>query len=668
MADQKRRNAGAEPISRHPLFPAIVALWGGAFFGLASIAVSPALVERLVLATGIDRIVPMAAPPLGTTTRILLALAATTLGAIAGFLVARRFARPASGSAQGAGAAEDFGSGEGEAPRRSRMPGRHRALAALEDAPTDETEVPATARDADEREPARHEPARHEPVAEQPQILNVADLDLDDLDGPASVRETDLQGDDEAERRAPAFRPHISAVELDEDEAQASLPAWLDAEAAWREPEPGSPSGKDAVLPAIPEGERGFQQIFQAQLDHAGIGQGAIAQSDDQAGPGFKLLPRLQSIRSGEAPAAAETPRADRPRADAPDTAAPLTREDTQSASEARPAAEATAARRIAEADLQDLSPVELLERLALAMAQRRERARCAAETAAPSVAAPPVVSAEFTPLREVPAAGEGAAPGARPFDAPPAFERLAPAPFAAPAPFLVPVVDSPEDAQGTIDDPPHGGDEAALAEPSPVPQALRPLSFGEEADVEGSLPGYVPPRHIGLTSVDSPPVAAPPFSAPPFSAPPFSAASFPTSPFLDAEAEQEDDEETALQQGYSSLLNLSRQAGARRNMARAIRFAEPEPLPADEAGETEGLHWPRAVQEDPDSEQIAHNASFARSTLASATSQSPDASSDGEERLFDAPGTRPDASSPEATERALRAALATLQRMSGAA
>jgi hypothetical protein len=664
VADQKRRNAGAEPISRHPLFPAIVALWGGAFFGLASIAVSPALIERLVLATGIDRIVPMAAPPLGTTTRILLALAATTLGAIAGFLAARRFARPASGSAQAPGSSADFDFEEGEAPRRSRMPGRQRALAALEDAPTDDTEAPAPARDADEREPARHEPARHEPVAEQPQILNVADLDLDELDGPASIRETDLQGDDEAERPAPAFRPHISAVELDEDEAQASLPAWLDAEAAWREPEPGYPSGEDAVLPAIPEGERGFQQIFQAQLDQAGIGQDAIARSDDQAGPGFKLLPRLQSIGSGETPTAAEPPRAEASDAAAPEhMSAVSTREDTQGAFEARPAAEATAARRIAEADLQDLSPVELLERLALAMAERRERARHVAETAAPSVPAPPVVSAEFTPLREVSPAGESAASGARPFDAPPAFERLAPAPFAAPAPFLVPVVDSPEDAQGTIDVSPHGGGETALAEPSPVPQALRPLSFAEEAEVEGSLPGYVPPRHIGLTAVDSPP-----FAAPPFSAPPFSAASFPTSPFLDTDAEQEDDEETALQQGYSSLLNLSRQAGARRNMARAIRFAEPEPLPADEDEEAEASHWPRAVQDDATGEQMAHHATFARPALASPPPQSADAASDGEERLFDAPGTRPDASSPEATERALRAALATLQRMSGAA
>ncbi|MCJ2185160.1 hypothetical protein MTR62_21075, partial [Novosphingobium sp. 1949] len=91
MADNTRRNQGAkQPISQHPLFPAIVALWCGALAGLCSVALRPALIEQAILATGLDTLVPMAAPPLGATFRILFALAMTGLGGLGGALFARR--------------------------------------------------------------------------------------------------------------------------------------------------------------------------------------------------------------------------------------------------------------------------------------------------------------------------------------------------------------------------------------------------------------------------------------------------------------------------------------------------------------------------------------------------------------------------------------------------
>ena len=94
MSKSKRKPATAKPITSNPLFPAVVALWFGALFGLGSLAVRPSLLENLVLGSHIDLIVPAAAPPLGITARILLALAMAALGAVLGIVLARRLARP----------------------------------------------------------------------------------------------------------------------------------------------------------------------------------------------------------------------------------------------------------------------------------------------------------------------------------------------------------------------------------------------------------------------------------------------------------------------------------------------------------------------------------------------------------------------------------------------
>lgn len=84
----------ASSTTAHPLFPAVVALWLGALFGLASLAVRPALLEALAVRSGIDRAIPAAAAPLGITARLLLALALAALGSLLGALIARRLAPP----------------------------------------------------------------------------------------------------------------------------------------------------------------------------------------------------------------------------------------------------------------------------------------------------------------------------------------------------------------------------------------------------------------------------------------------------------------------------------------------------------------------------------------------------------------------------------------------
>jgi hypothetical protein len=81
-------------VTQHQLFPAVVALWFGALFGLGSLAVRPSLLEELVIKSRIDLLVPAAAPPLGMTARMLVALAMAVLGAMIGTAIAQRLARP----------------------------------------------------------------------------------------------------------------------------------------------------------------------------------------------------------------------------------------------------------------------------------------------------------------------------------------------------------------------------------------------------------------------------------------------------------------------------------------------------------------------------------------------------------------------------------------------
>ena len=82
-----------KPITANPMFPFVTALWFATFLGLGSFAVAPALLEGPVVALGIPAIIPAAAPPLGFTARVALALLMMGGGAIAGFLVGRWLGR-----------------------------------------------------------------------------------------------------------------------------------------------------------------------------------------------------------------------------------------------------------------------------------------------------------------------------------------------------------------------------------------------------------------------------------------------------------------------------------------------------------------------------------------------------------------------------------------------
>lgn len=82
-----------KPISAYPLFPAFVALWFAALFGLSSLAVGMANLERAVAAIQLQLLVPAAAPPLGMTARALIAAGMAGLGGAVGFVVGRLIAR-----------------------------------------------------------------------------------------------------------------------------------------------------------------------------------------------------------------------------------------------------------------------------------------------------------------------------------------------------------------------------------------------------------------------------------------------------------------------------------------------------------------------------------------------------------------------------------------------
>jgi hypothetical protein len=88
-----RKASPGKPLSAYPLFPAFVALWFAALFGLSSLAVGVANLERFVVDAQLNLVIAAAAPPLGTTARILIAVAMTGIGGILGLAIGLLVAR-----------------------------------------------------------------------------------------------------------------------------------------------------------------------------------------------------------------------------------------------------------------------------------------------------------------------------------------------------------------------------------------------------------------------------------------------------------------------------------------------------------------------------------------------------------------------------------------------
>jgi hypothetical protein len=79
----------SQPVSAHPLFPAYMRFWFAALLGLSCLALHPAVLDRIVLASGIGAVIAAAAPPLDMGARIVLAVSLAVLGAVIGTVLAR---------------------------------------------------------------------------------------------------------------------------------------------------------------------------------------------------------------------------------------------------------------------------------------------------------------------------------------------------------------------------------------------------------------------------------------------------------------------------------------------------------------------------------------------------------------------------------------------------
>lgn len=338
----RSKPASRRPITSHPLFPVIVVLWSGALFGLASLAIRTELIEHAVVSAGIDGVVPMAAPPLGKTARLLIALLATGLGCLVGFIAMRRFAKPRGQvtpsrrrhSATVVPAQEDVLDEPASPIALFGGARRDTAEALSEDEAEVEPEAPARRR---RFSMAREETQPEPDVAPLPgaQIFKVADLDPDAFETAA---------DDDTPRWV-----HT----IDQSNAEPSMAAT--AEISSRE-----------------------TSLFDSYV--RGVKPSEPAKMTPQ--PGFELLEGDEMSASQDVPA----------------------QEPVASAIARTVHARAgTAAERIAAAPLDTLSHVELLERLALTIERRRAAAAAARANAKRSTAAPqpeaPAMPAALLPV-----------------------------------------------------------------------------------------------------------------------------------------------------------------------------------------------------------------------------------------------------------------------------
>lgn len=607
VAKQKQTPMKRQPITSHQLFPAVVGLWFGALFGLGSLAVRPSLIEDMVLSTRIDLIIPAAAPPLGITARIMLALVMAVLGAIIGVVLARRLARPKTEIKERARTArgsfgttqtrqrvrdahpdapscipismQDLETGDdaqGAAQPDSRLAGRRRALTV-------------------EHDPDEFVPHEFAPLpGGAPQILAMAEM------APSSVLPAAIA--------PPAVPEMVVTMPAAEPERQvfqsepAAQPA-LAPESAAAHADGRQVFGMPQVKPLHEEP----RQIFGVAADGDHLPQEFVREA------GYKtsvfdtevpkpLFEREPAEQPPEAPAdaafVAVTPDPDfapKPAAAfaVPSSPVPVAGDPLPSPS--------------------SLGMTDLAARLAESM-QRRRAARSAA-SAAPEPAAPaPIPFAQQDQL-------VAAAPG---FEAPAPF-AVAPVQFTAPVQAEQPPVTVVEAA----------GDDA-------LPTSLRPLALDafleEDLAFDASL---LPPRRLlsGAPDVSEQPAA---------SAQPFAAA---------ADSVVEPAEEPIAEENYASLLGL----GAQRTGF--VRIEEPE---ADASA-------PEPVVIFPGQAPLGQAPQF---TPPAPTALNDDLAS---MRRFDSPagaeqgqpvdlGTSGANVAPDEAAQALRTALASLQRISGAA
>ncbi len=703
-----------KPITSHQLFPAVVALWFGALFGLGSLAVRPSLLEGLVMKSRLDLVVPAAAPPLGITARILIALIMAALGSVLGVLIARRIARPkvevrqrkrSAKSAEPEPRTSYFGQNESGstfdevASNGGVLAGRRRGSLAIEH---------------DEVDFVPHEVAPLPGGA--PQVLDISGIELTEheprhdrtapLDLGAYAQGEPVPAAPLGDAAMQTFQPPAEAPKAVEEPYDLTPQAYLPAE-----PTPaqrqifGMPVENDHVDQSFVR-EAGFktsvfdteeaEPLFPAREPQAGGSEpasAAFAPPEQAAAPAMPAaFAPPAAAQSAIAPVVAEAPAfaapAQTPAFASPVPAAPF----APAATAPMPEAPAKAEQPAAAQPTTGLGMTDLASRLQQSM-QRRRAARTTAPVepeaavaapSAPDIAAPqpaetaPVAAAFAPPMAEepagfVPPADNPAVPA--PF-APPAaeidadFTPSAPfvAPFAVeavtpPPPFAAPMVPASDPASLLAPAPVAAQPDPAAAIPPPpmaMPAALRPLNLEHELqDDDDMLASLLPPRHVPLAVQPTAPASALADAAP-LAEP----AAFANPAELAAETEESPEEES-----YASLLDIGQPLSAR--SGGFVRIEEPEAH--DAAVEPVVIFPGQGAFAQP------QQSPFAQPVAAAAA---PGSAAGGEAvpfRRFDAPSAAgqgvpvaaqsgQQTTDPAEADQALRAALANLQRMSGAA
>lgn len=611
MAKQPRKQAKGQPTTAHPLFPAVVALWFGALFGLGSLAVRPSLLESIVVQSRIDLILPAAAPPLGITARILVALILAAVGSTIGAVVARWIARPRPELRERKRTALAAVPDDLQLRRRDTHPDApaRRPFSASEELeiaePSHGGGVLAARRrslaiEHDEQGFVPYEPAPLPGGA--PQVFDIGQASF----APAAEPVPSQPGGD---ARTAETWPQAAPEPADHSAEAVRAANHEAAQAA-----DAASSGRQVfgLSPAPPPSDES-RQIFGQKVADDHVSPDFVRSAGFQTTVFATPEPSPLFAPRGVAAAPTETGPAPAPFAGPPPFSVPPA---PPLADFAVPEPATAQAPSLAEAATPPpplpspagLDMTDLAARLAESMARRRAaRAAPVALPAAQPALAEPVPSQVGVALPESASpATIAAAPMELPrFTAPPA-----------------PVVTAPTPA------------DFALTVPDAVPPALRPLDLEGFEEDDGDLDSLLPPRRIVLPTLRQEPASPPPLSA--------------------AQLPQDvaPDETDAAEERYASLLALS---GIPANPARSgfVRIDEPE--------------TPQAEVEP----VVIFPGQMARPIAETADVQP--------FRRFDAPANaeqgQPSAAaaqSPEVdrdeAERALRMALANLQRMSGAA
>lgn len=593
VAKQPRKPAQAKPITAHQLFPAVVALWFGALFGLGSLAVRPSLLESLVIQSRIDLLVPAASPPLGVTARILVALVLAAIGSALGIAIARRIARPKTEVRERKRNALATDPAEFQPRYRTAYAeaSTNTPLSIGEAADADagpDTGVLAQRRraltvDHDERDFVPYETAPLPGGA--PQILDISRV------GMAGVSEV-----------APLELVAMAAETLEMPAQQVFEAVSDDRQVFGVNPQPAMSDAAKQIFGQVVDGDRVSEEFVKA----AGF-QTSVFRSPE---PSPLFAPRDASAQQEPAPGAATPEAPSVPQFEVPPSA-------QQAAPVAEPVAESVAAPQPITADL---GMTDLAGRLAESMARRRaarsikiEPTSLAQEPAAVSSEPAPVVEAVIPQAFEAPAA---IPPLLSVFEAPPLVASI-------PQAFEPAPVETP--AQAAFEP------EPVAAAPA-IPQAMRPLDLDGFEEDDDHLSSLLPPRHMTMSATIEPMVVEP---AP--------------QPAVEVEVPEPAEAEVA-EANYASLLGVAPNFAASPGF---VRIDEPE---AEVAAIEPVVIFPGQMVRQP--EAADESAGF---------------------RRFDAPTTAgqgapiaANQSAPEVdvaeSERALRMALANLQRMSGAA